>query len=122
MSKKLFRNVAIAVGVVLVVVLVYPMRSGKGLQEATADEVAQQVPYALDILAARYPVKVGLVRTWLNSDGAVDKIAQDYVRSSMKESDIGLLDCYVLYYSVAFDKEDVRKAMADRLEKELGLA
>jgi len=33
-----------------------------------------------------------------------------------------LLDCYVLYYSVTFDKEDVRQAVADRIERELGLA
>jgi len=80
------------------------------------------VPYALDILAARYPLKVGLARTWLNSEGAVDKIAQDYVRSEMKQRDMGLFDCYVMYYYVAFDKEDVRKAMADQIEKELGSA
>ena len=121
MTKKLFRNIAIAVAVILAIVLLYPMRSGKGLQDATADAIAQQVPYALDILAARYPVKVGLARTWLSSQVAVDKIAQDYVRSSMKQSDMGWLDCYVVYYSVTFDKEDVRQAMADRIEKELGL-
>jgi len=122
MAKKLVLRSSIVVAVIVVLVLVYPLHSGKSLQDATADEVAEQVPGALDILAQRYPVKVGLARTALNNNGFADKVAQEYVRSEMKERDMGLLDSYVMYYSVVFDKDDVRKAMADQIEKELGLA
>jgi hypothetical protein len=118
---KTIRRVAKIVAIAILVVLAYPLRSGRSLRDATADEITQQVPYALDMLAARHPLKVGLLRSLLNNNGAIDKLTEDYVRSSMNRQNTGLLDCYVIYYVVAFDQDGIRKDLADGLEKELGL-
>jgi len=119
---KTLRRLTIVVGIALFLVLAYPLRSGRSLRDATADEVSQQVPYALHILAVRHPFKVGLVRSVLNSDGAVDRLAQDYVRNNMNRQDISVFQCYLAYYVIILDKDEVRKAIADGLERDLGLA
>jgi hypothetical protein len=120
-AKKPFRRVAGMLLIVVIAVLVYPLRGGKSLRDATGDEIVQQIPYVLDILSARHPFKVGIALSVLNPQGSVDQLAEDYVRSSLNQRDMGVLDCYVTYYVIAFDQDDVRRAMADTLEKKLGL-
>ncbi len=81
----------------------------------------EQVPYAIDILAVRHPIAVGLVRSLLNDQGAIDRVAENYVRSSMQQQDPSTFACYAAYYVVMFDKDDLRNAMADQMEKDLNL-
>jgi hypothetical protein len=50
--KKLFRRAILLMFIVLAGVLIYPFRTGKSLRDATEDQIVQQVPYVLDILAA----------------------------------------------------------------------
>jgi hypothetical protein len=121
-AKKPFRRVAVVMWIAVIAFLAYPLRGGKSLREATGDEIAQQVPYALEILSARHPFAVGMVRSLLNTDGSVDQLAENYVRASLNQENMGVLNCYVTYYSVAFDQEDFRVALANSLEKKLGLA
>ena len=119
---KVIRNIAILFAIAVVAILVYPMRGGKSLREATADEVCQQVPAALDILAARHPIVVGILRTGLNGDGSVDRFAENYMRSSMSLEKAGTLDCYIAYYAIAFNQDEFRQELATGIEKQLGLA
>ena len=108
--------------VIVVAALLYPLRNGGTICDATKDELAQQAPFAVEILAARHPLAVGLARSWLNDNGAVDKLAQDYIRYAMyNQQSVSPVACYVAYYAVMFEKDKVRVAEADWLEKQLDL-
>jgi hypothetical protein len=113
----------IAAAVVVVSILLYPLAGGSGgICDASKDLVIQQVPAAVEILAARYPLQVGLLRSAFNDQGAVDNAAQDYVRTSMLDpQNPGLFSCYLSYYVVMFDKDQVRMAIADAIERRLAL-
>jgi hypothetical protein len=50
------------------------------------------------------------------------QVAEEYVRTSMSRQDMRVLDCYITYYVATFYHDDLRKALADRPEKRLGLA
>jgi len=113
--------VAIGLAVVLAAVLLYPLRNGGTVCDAAKQEVVAQIPYALDIVSARHPLLVGLTRSWLNGQGAFDRVAQDYVRTSMASNNPGFVDCYVVYYTVMFNQDGVRQAEADWIEKQLSL-
>lgn len=117
---KVIRKIVTVIVVCLVVALAYPLREGKSLRDATSDEITKQIPYALDILAARHPIRVGLFRSLFNDQGAVDGAVENYVRSNMDQK-MSVVNCYLAYYVVVFDKDDVRKGMADSLEKQFGL-
>jgi hypothetical protein len=113
----------IAAAVVVVSFFLYPLAGGSGgICDASRDLVIQQVPPAVEILAARYPLQVGLLRSAFNDQGAVDNAAQDYVRTSMLDpQNPGLFTCYLSYYVVMFDKDQVRTAIADAIERRLAL-
>jgi hypothetical protein len=102
-------------------VLVYPLKDGDNIRDAVKNEVTQQAPYALDILVVRHPVKVGLLHSLLNDQGQMDRAAQEYVLSSMNIENVGVVRCYAAYYYVLFDKDDIRTALADKMEKDFGL-
>jgi hypothetical protein len=103
-------------------ILWYPLRNGGSICEAAKNEIVQQVPYAVEILAARHPVKVGILRSALNEEGMIDKVAQEYVRTSMiSQQNPNKFVCYLTYYIVVFIKDNVRNAQADWLEKQLNL-
>jgi hypothetical protein len=121
-SKKHLRHAALLVLIAALSVAAYPLRNGRSLRDATADEIVQQVPYSLDILAARHPVKVGLLRNLLNDDGSVDRFAQDYLRTSMNAKNLGVFDCYAIYYVVVLYPDAFRQQLANHLEKDLGLS
>ncbi len=74
---------------------------------------------AVEILAARHPLQVGLLRSMFNDQGAVDKLAEEYVRSSMMRQNPGTLNCYLAYYLMIFNKDSIRRAEADWMEKQL---
>jgi hypothetical protein len=97
------------------------LRNGGSICDATKAEVVEQLPYAMDIVSARHPLMVGLVRSWLNGNGDFDRVAKDYVRSSMEHDNPGAVDCYIGYYTVMFDKDGVRQAEADWIEHQLNL-
>jgi len=104
------------------VVLLLPFKDGNSVSDAAKNDVVKQVPPALDILAARHPIKVGLIRAALNDQGDVDKFAQSYFRTQMdNEKTPGVFESYLIYYVVIFDKDDIRKSIADTLEKQLDL-
>jgi hypothetical protein len=104
-------------------IFLYPLRSGGGICEAARDQVVQQVPPAVEILAARYPLQVGLLRSMFNDKGMVDSIAQEYVRASIQENqrEPGRMSCYLSYYVVMLYKDGVRTSIADWLETRLQL-
>lgn len=103
-------------------ILWYPLRNGGSICEATRNELVQQVPYAVEILAARHPVKVGILRALFNDQGVMDKAAQEYVLSTMKsQQKLSKFDCYLAYYEGIIFKDEIRNAEADWLEKQFGL-
>ncbi len=106
---------------VVAAILVYPLRGGNNICDAAKGEIVEQVPYALDIVSARHPLLVGLARSWFNGQGDVDKLAENYTRSAMENTNPGVVDCYIAYYTVLFDKDQVRQAEANWIERQLNL-
>lgn len=103
-------------------ILLYPIRNGGSICEATRNEISQQVPYAMEIVAARHPVKVGILRSLFNDQGMIDKAAQEYVLSTMiSQQKSSKFDCYLAYYEGIIFKDEIRNAEADWLEKKFGL-
>ena len=109
----------IVMGLIFVFIVFYPLKDGGSICDATKNVAVQQVPDAVEILAARHPLQVGLLRSLFNDQGAVDKIAEEYVRTSMLRRDPGTLNCYFAYYVVIFNKDAIRRAEADWMEKQL---
>lgn len=104
-------------------IFLYPLRSGGGICDMARDQVVQQVPPAVEILAARHPLQIGLLRSMFNDKGMVDSLAQEYVRASMQDNqqNPGRLSCYLSYYVVILNKDRVRTSIADWLETRLQL-
>jgi zinc-ribbon domain len=104
-------------------IFLYPLRSGGGICDTARDQVVQQVPPAVEILAARYPLQIGLLRSMFNDKGMVDSIAQEYVRASIQKNqqEPGRLSCYLSYYVVMLNKDGVRTSIADWMETRLQL-
>jgi hypothetical protein len=113
----------IVVAGIVFAIFLYPLRGGGGICDAARDEVVQQVPPAVELLAARYPLQIGLLRSMFNDKGMVDRIAQEYVRASIRENqpEPGRLSCYLSYYVVMLNKDHVRTSIADWLETRLQL-
>jgi hypothetical protein len=110
------------VGLLCVALVVLPFRDGDSVSSAAKNEVVEQIPYSLDILAARHPLAIGLVRSALNDNGAVDRFVESYAREEMdRERSPGLLQSYAIYYYVMFDKDEVRTEIANAIEKTFGL-
>lgn len=108
---------------IVLAIFLYPLRSGGGICDTARDQVLQQVPPAVEILAARYPLQIGLLRSMLNDKGMVDSVAQEYVRASLQDNqqDPGPFSCYLSYYVVILNKDRVRTSIADWLETRLQL-
>jgi hypothetical protein len=97
--------------------MLIPHKDGASVCDAAHNEVAQQVPFAVDILAARHPLTVGVVRAVTKDSGFVDKLAGIYVQSEMiPQENPGAASCYIAYYTVMFQKDRVRASIADWLE------
>jgi hypothetical protein len=108
---------------IVLLIFLYPLRSGSGICDTARDQVVQQVPPAVEILAARYPLQIGLLRSMFNDKGMVDSIAQEYVRASIQENqqEPGRLSCYLSYYVVMLYTDRVRTSIADWMETRLQL-
>jgi hypothetical protein len=113
----------IATTCIVLLIVLYPLRNGGGICDTARNQVIQQVPPAVEILAARYPLQVGLLHSAFNDKGIVDGFAQEYVRAYMYENqqEPGRLSCYLSYYVVMFNKDGMRTSIADWLEKRLQL-
>ena len=118
---KLPNWVGVAAGIAIIL-MVLPHKDGSSVCDAAHNEVAQQVPFAVEILAARHPLTVGLVREATKESGFVDKLADVYVQNEMiPQQDPGVGSCYVAYYTVMFQKDRIRSAIADWLEARANL-
>ena len=118
---KLPNWLGVAAGIV-VILMVLPHKDGSSVCDAAHTQVAQQVPFAVEILAARHPLTVGLVRAATKESGFVDKLAGAYVQSEMiPQQDPGVGSCYIAYYSVMLQKDRVRASIADWLEAKANL-
>ena len=101
---------------IAVIVMVLPHKDGSTVCDAMRHEVRQQVPFSVDILAARHPLTVGVLRTLTNNSQFVDNVAALYVEQQMAGKTPGLSDCYISYYAVMVQKDSFRAAMADWME------
>lgn len=102
---------------IAILLMVLPHKDGSSVCDAAHNEVAQQVPFAVEILAARHPLTVGLVRAATKESSFVDQLAGVYVQNEMiPHQDAGTGSCYVAYYTVMFQKDRVRASIADWLE------
>ena len=107
---------------IAIILMLLPHKDGPTVCQATRNTVAQQVPFAVEILAARHPLTVGVVRSLANTTGFVDKLAEVYVENEMiPRQDPGAASCYVAYYTVMFGKDRVRSSIADWIEAKLQL-
>jgi hypothetical protein len=76
----------------------------------------------LDILAARHPLAIGIVRSILNEHKELDNFVESYVRASMdQEKTPGVFESYAMYYLVMFNEDQVRTEIANSIEKKFGL-
>lgn len=92
---------------------------------AKAELVAAQIPPALDILSARHPGSVGLIRSLFNKNGGLDAMIVDIVSASIQDEDLdeekSQIECAWEYADIYFHRERVRNEIADAIEEELGL-
>jgi len=102
---------------IAILLMVLPHKDGSSVCDAAHNEVAQQVPFAVEILAARHPLTVGLVRAATKESSFVDQLAGIYVQNEMiPHQDAGAGSCYIAYYTVMLQKDRVRASIADWLE------
>ena len=87
---------------------------------ARAKVLSEQVPYALDRLAARRPA-IGFIRSILNQDGVLDKFIVQFTRENTGGKDDNPLACARDVLVIHAEPDAVREEMAKALEKEFGL-
>lgn len=98
------------------------LRGGEpSLCEGRAKYLAGQMPQVLDILSGRYPLRVGLLRSYLNENGAADTFVQQFVRVALSGSKDNPFVCAKDGIAFRLNGSSTRVQMADELEKELGL-
>jgi hypothetical protein len=95
---------------------------------ALAQAYGEEMPRALDQLADKYPLRVGLLNTFLKgiegSDAEIrettrDMIERDMAREGERPS---ALRCAVSLVAADLDRDGLRDRMAEDLERNLGLA
>ena len=117
----MLKFIAGAIVGLVALVLLWPLKDGSSPSVAARNELVAQVPYALDILSARHPIQVGLLRSQLSTNGEVDAFVESFVRTVMDQGKTpNIFDSYRTYYVVMFKKDQVRNDMANEFEKELG--
>ena len=108
--------------VCVALVVLLPFKDSDSVSGAAKNQIVRQIPYALDILAARHPLKVGLIRSLLNEHGEADSVVESLVRTSLdREKGSNLFESFAVYYAVMFDADEVRADIANAIEKQLGL-
>ena len=99
-------------------------RFGKlDLCAASAEAYAAEVPRALDVLSARHPLSVGLIRGVINETGEADAAAHAVALEVMRLDlqDASWNRCYLALARLMLSAERVRNEMADEIEQGLGL-
>lgn len=99
-------------------------RFGKlDLCAASAEAYAAEVPRALDELAARHPLSLGLIRGVLNetgdADAAAHAIALEVMRLDLRDAHWSR--CYFTLVRVMLSAGRARNEIADEIEQRLGL-
>jgi len=123
-KSKLTRIASIAL-LLIAILLLLPFKDGGSPSEAARNAVLEQIPPAIDILAQRHPLRVGLVRAALNQNAQFDALAKVIVaaiidRANQQESP-SLLTSYETYYAVLFDKTAVQNKIADTVEQQFSM-
>ncbi|MFP4518751.1 MAG: hypothetical protein ACLFQ5_04780 [Oceanicaulis sp.] len=93
---------------------------------ARANMFADQIPPALDLLSARYPLRIGLIRTFLNDEGRLDGLVRDEAAARIhgieEDEATNPVECAYGYYAIYLFRDQVREEIALTVERELGLA
>ena len=110
----------------IAILLLLPFKDGGSPSAAARNAILDQIPPALDILAQRHPIQIGLVRAALNQDGQFDTLAQSFVAASIdqaaQQQSPSLIGSYTTYYAVLFDKSAVQNKIADTIEQQFNLS
>lgn len=110
----------------IAILLLLPFKDGGSPSAAARNVILDQIPPALDILAQRHPIQIGLVRAALNQDGQFDTLAQSFVGATMdqaaQQQSPSVLSSYTTYYAVLFDKSTVQNKIADTIEQQFNLS
>jgi hypothetical protein len=124
-KSKLTLIAAIAL-LLIAIVLLLPFKDGGSPSEAARNAVLEQIPPAIDILAQRHPLQVGLFRAALNQSGQFDALAKVIVAAIIdhanQQQSPGLLTSYETYYAVLLDKSAVQNKIADTIEQQFGMS
>lgn len=111
-------NFVVVVGIVFFGYAFFVGTHGSVCASARA-RLAGEVPHAVDLLAAQYPLQVGLLRQVLDPEGAeTAKLARRVLED---ESDPGAWECALAQVKIVADRDGVRREMAEKLARELGL-
>ena len=122
LKSKLKLIISIAL-LLIAIVLLFPLKDGASPSAAARNAILDQIPPALDILAQRHPIQIGLVRAALNQDGQFDTLAQAFVGATMdNQQSPSLITSYETYYAVLFNKSAVQNKIADTIEQQFGLS
>jgi hypothetical protein len=116
---KLIASIAL---LLIAIVLLLPFKDGGSPSTAARNAILDQIPPALDILAQRHPIQIGLVRAALNQDGQFDSLAQAYIGATIdNQQSPGILSSYATYYAVLLNKSAVQNKIADTIEQQFDL-
>jgi hypothetical protein len=122
LKSKLKLIISIAL-LLIAIVLLFPLKDGASPSAAARNAILDQIPPALDILAQRHPIQIGLVRAALNQDGQFDTLAQAFVGATMdNHQSPSLITSYETYYAVLFNQSAVQNKIADTIEQQFGLS
>lgn len=92
---------------------------------ARANLMAAQIPPALDKLSAKHPLAIGLVRSMLNRDGALDDLLVDIIADTISQEDVdeerSQLTCAKDYVEIYLRREEIQDEIVYTIEQELGL-
>lgn len=89
--------------------------------EARMKFIADQAPFALEIEAARHPLSIGLVRSWLNQDGSLDTAIRGLLMTNSASSDLPI-KCAMQTAWMHVAPDQIRRALADEMENTFQLA
>ena len=92
---------------------------------AKANLMAAQIPPALDTLSEKHPWAIGLIRNFLNQDGALDDILIDIISEAINEEDVDdektQIECAIEYVDIYFRRDEIQAEIVLTVEEELGL-
>jgi hypothetical protein len=106
------------------------MKSSYGTTEpcvAMTRAVAEEMPAALDELARRYPLKVGIARglsSYLldDADARIEELTDWAMTESLRDESPSPMQCFGTLLIADLDRASLRSSLVDGLEKSFGLA